>query len=350
MNSRQLEIEGTIDQFSLFPGTRYMGSKNKIIKEIWEVLRNYEFDSFFDAFAGSNVVGYFMKTQGKQVISNDFMTISYLASKAIIENSDVTLTPKDLNFLLNNDNKESFIKNTFKDLYFDDEDNSFLDKTRFNISLLKCPFKKSIAMSALVRACMKKRPRGIFTFTGHRYDDGRSDIKKTLKEHFIINIKIFNQAVFSNESTCTAYNLPTQELDVKADLVYLDPPYFSLKSDNDYVRRYHFVEGMAKNWKDLEIQEHTKTKKFKSYKSDFSKKNTTYQAFDDLIKQYQKSIIAISYSSNSLPTKDEMIAILKKYKSRVVVEEINHVYSFGNQNHKIGNQSNRVKEYLFIGA
>jgi DNA adenine methylase len=40
---------------------------------------------------------------------------------------------------------------------------------------------------------------------------------------------------------------------------------------------------------------------------------------------------------------------LRAYKDNVVVHEIDHTYSFGNQNHKTGNKSNRVKEYLFIG-
>lgn len=89
MYNTQLEIEAFVDQFSFFPGTRYMGSKNKIIHKIWNILKDYEFNSFFDAFAGSNVVGYFMKSKGKEVITNDFMTISHITAKAIIENSNV---------------------------------------------------------------------------------------------------------------------------------------------------------------------------------------------------------------------------------------------------------------------
>ena len=42
--------------------------------------------------------------------------------------------------------------------------------------------------------------------------------------------------------------------------------------------------------------------------------------------------------------------IISKYKSKVDVHEIDHLYSFGNQNHKAGNEANRVKEYLFIGS
>lgn len=350
MSNSQLEIETFVDQFSHFPGTRYMGSKNKIIHEIWSVLKHYNFNSFFDAFAGSNVVGYFMKSKGKEVITNDFMGISHITAKAIIENSNILLDKKDLEFLLSNPNKAAYISNKFKGLYFDDMDNRFLDQVRFNISCLDNDYKQAIALSALVRACVKKRPRGVFTFVGHRYDDGREDIKKSLKDHFISNVSAFNSAVFDNNTVCKAYNSLTERLKINADLVYFDPPYFTPNSDNDYVRRYHFVEGLVKNWEGLEIQEHTKTKKFKSYKSPFSKKEEAYAAFENLIGQYNDSIIAISYSSNSLPTKEEMIQILQKYKSNVVAHEIDHLYSFGNQNHKAGNRFNRVKEYLFIAS
>lgn len=346
----QLAIKEFVDQFGHFPGTRYMGSKNKIIHEIWKLLTAYEFNSFFDAFGGSNVVGYFMKCKGKQVITNDFMAISYIVAKAIIENSKVQLDENDVEFLLNNKNKSNYVSNNFRGLYFSDQDNQFLDSVRFNVNLLKSKYKQAIALSALIRACLKKRPRGIFTFVGHRYDDGRIDIKRTLKEHFIDSATLFNRAVFDNGSKCEARNTLTQKIKANVDLVYLDPPYFTPNSDNDYVRRYHFVEGLVKNWEGLKIQEHTKTKKFESYKTPFSNKERTYNAFENLVEKYKNSIIVISYSSNSFPEKREMVEIMKKCKDKVEVHEINHIYSFGNQNHKMGNHFNRVKEYLFIGS
>ena len=349
MLNSQIQIKESIDQFGLFPGTRYMGSKNKIISEIWEVLEDIDFDSFLDVFAGSNVVSYFMKARNKKVITNDFMSISYYFAKAIVENSSTTLNDDDLNFVLENPSKESFISETFKDLYFTDQENNFLDKVRANIELIDDDYKRAIGISALVRACMKKRPRGIFTFVGQRYDDGRKDIRKSLRDHFIDNVRHFNSAVFNNGRICQANNKLGQELNKNADLVYLDPPYYSPKSDNDYVRRYHFVEGLAKNWKNLKIQQHTITKKFKSYPSPFSKRESTYVAFHALLKRYKDSVVAISYSSNSIPTKEELTNILREYKDTVEIYEIDYRYSFGNQNHKIGNKSNKVKEYLFIG-
>jgi len=326
-----------------------MGSKNKIIFDIWEHLSKLEFESVIDGFAGSNVVGYFLKSKGKRVITNDFMSFSYINSKAIIENSTEQLNNEDIKFLLKKNINNGFIQNTFRDIFFSEAENEFLDRVRQNISELDNQFKSALALSALVRACVKKRSRGIFTFVGERYNDGRLDLKKSVEEHFIESIDIFNKAVFYNGNRNASYNIRAEQFSIEADLIYLDPPYFTPKSDNDYVRRYHFVEGLVRNWEGLTIQEHSIVKKFESYKSPFAKKETAYSAFDDLFKKNQNSIIAISYSSNSLPNKDELIEMLSKYKSNVVVHEIDHTYSFGNQNHKIGNINNRVKEYLFIG-
>jgi DNA adenine methylase len=134
----------------------------------------------------------------------------------------------------------------------------------------------------------------------------------------------------------------------KPDLVYMDPPYYSKLSDNEYVRRYHFVEGLACDWKNVEFQWHTSTKKFKSYPTPFSSRKGASDAFDKLFHKFKDSIIVVSYSSNSLPTLDEMVTILSKYK-RVEVVQVDHKYSFGNQSHKVDDNKNSVKEYLFIG-
>lgn len=345
----QLTFDTLENKFQDFPGTRYMGSKNKIILDIWHRIEKLEFESVFDVFGGSNVVGYFLKCQGKKVYTNDFMSFSHINSKAIIENSNETLNSDDLKLLLKQNQNNGFIETTFKDIFYNLEENRFLDRVRQNISELQNEYKQAIALSALVRACVKKRSRGIFTFVGERYNDGRSDMVRTIEDHFKESIQIFNKAVFDNDQSNRSFNERSENLNLTADLVYLDPPYYTPKSDNDYARRYHFVEGLVKNWEGLTIQEHSIVKKFESYKSPFAKKETAYSAFENLFEMHKNSIIVISYSSNSLPNKEELINMLKKYKSDVIVHEIDHTYSFGNQNHKIGNINNRVKEYLFIG-
>ena len=95
----------------------------------------------------------------------------------------------------------------------------------------------------------------IFTYTGHRYDDGRKDLQKSLSQQFLEAVEAVNNAVFDNHKTNKSVNGDAMALEVeKPDLVYIDPPYYSPLSDNEYVRRYHFIEGLARDWKGVEIQ------------------------------------------------------------------------------------------------
>lgn len=332
-----------------FPGTRYMGSKYKILPFLWNSIKDLNFNSALDAFSGSGCVSYMLKQKGIEVYSNDFMTFSSKISQSLIENSNTKLNEKDIVGLLSENSKaNNFISKTFKDIYFNDLDNNFLDNLMANIEIMDNPFKKAIALASISRACLKKRPRGIFTYVGQRYDDGRRDLQLSLKDHFIENIESFNNAVFNNGRKNKSFNQDIFELDIHADLVYLDPPYLTSKSDNDYTRRYHFIEGLVKNWEGLNIQYETKTKKFKKYPSPFDSKSTVNAALDKLFDKHKNSIIVVSYSSNSIPEKEEMIDLLKKYKENVVIKEIDYQYSIGNQNNKIGDNANKVKEYLFI--
>lgn len=338
-------------QVEKYPSTRYMGSKQSLLMQIANAVAPFQFESVLDLFGGSGVVSYMFKSFGKQVITNDYMTMNATLANALITNSKITLTKEDINFLLSvNPQRSTFVSDTFKDIYFKDEDNEFIDNVRSNIKLLKGVEKQALAMSALIRTCTRKRPRGIFTYTGFRYDDGRKDLTMSFEEQLLDAIEQLNSAVFDNGRENKSLNKDSMAVNVKADLVYIDPPYYNPTSDNEYVRRYHFVEGLARNWQDVEIQWETKTKKFKNYPTPFSTKNGAYDAFDQLFKKHRNSILVVSYSSNSVPTKDEMLRLLAKYKQDVEVIAIDHTYSFGNQGHKVNDNKNRVQEYIFIGV
>ncbi|SDB84623.1 DNA adenine methylase [Pelagirhabdus alkalitolerans] len=338
------------EQMEKFPSTRFMGSKQNLLEHIWGVASQFEFNSVLDLFSGSSVVSYMFKTQNKQVLSNDYMAFSATYTKALIENNKTTLSARDIKILFDNTTSmDNFVSSTFKDIYFDDTDNYFIDLIRANVNRLDNQYKRSLALSSLVRACLKKRPRGIFTYTGQRYNDGRPDLALSLEEHFLNAVELYNNAVFDNGEKNKSRHGDAIDNRQKADLVYIDPPYYSPHSDNEYVRRYHFVEGLVKGWKDVEMQWHTKTKKFKSYPTPFSSRKGAYDAFDKLFKKHRNSILIVSYSSNSLPTKDEMLELMSKYKQQVEVVALDHRYSFGNQGHKVGDNKNRVKEYLFVG-
>lgn len=338
------------EQVSHYPATRYMGSKSKLLSEIWSAASQFQFDTVVDLFAGSGIVGYMFKSQGKAVVSNDYMAMSATFAKAMIENNGITLSMEEAKKLLTAcKESDHFVSHTFKGLYYTDEENDLIDTLRINIASIKDPYKHAIAMSALIRACIKKRPRGIFTYTGERYNDGRKDLQKSLEQQFLEAVQAVNRAVFDNGKENKARHGDAMELKAgNPDLVYIDPPYYSPLSDNEYVRRYHFVEGLARDWKGVEIQQNTLTKKFKSYPTPFSTRKGAAQAFDLLFKKFKDSILIVSYSSNSLPTQDEMVAMMAKYKRHIDVIPIDYIYSFGNQKEAKTNR-NKVQEYLFVG-
>lgn len=338
------------ERVTAYPPTRYMGSKEKLLPHIKSVVEQFEFQSATDLFAGSGVVGYLFKTMGKQVFSNDYMAMSATMTRAMIENSAIRLESGEIDSLFApNPAVDNFVQNTFAGLYYSDAENAVIDLVRSNIRKHIHPHKRAIALAALIRACLKKRARGIFTYTGLRYDDGRADLVMSMEKQIRSAVALINRAVFDNGTECKSRFGDAMDAPFKADLVYMDPPYFSPLSDNEYVRRYHFVEGLARDWDGVEMQWHTKTRKFKSYPTPFSSRLGASNAFDRLFRKFKNSIIVVSYSSNSLPSKDEIVHLMARHKRHVEVVDVDHRYSFANQGHKSDTIRNQVKEYLFVG-
>lgn len=333
------------------PDTRYMGSKRKLLPSLEAIFRQLKFETALDAFSGTSSVAYLLKKLGKSVHTNDYLRFNFHIAKALIENSRIKLSDADVKELIQvNADRETFIEREFSGLYYTKKECRWLDSVAANIEFLTNPYKKSIALSALCRACIKKRPRGIFTYVGMRYDDGRKDLQTELASHFVEAVRMLNDSVFDNGGQNRAFNQDIMTLkSASYDLTYFDPPYFSLKSDNEYSRRYHFLEGLVSYWSHVSIDHSTKTKKFKRLESPFTHRNTIVDAFETLFERHKKSKIVLSYSSNCYPDSDTLIAMLKNQGKAVELVEVDYVYSVGTHSHKKNNQTNRVKEYVFLG-
>jgi DNA adenine methylase len=332
-----------------FPSTRYMGSKAAVLERIRQVVADLPFTSALDAFSGSGCIAHMFKRMGKVVYANDYLRYSYTIAKATVENAAVTLNEAQTKALLRlNPKAGTFVQDTFAGLYFSDEENRLIDNILANVRALECPYVASLARAALARACLKRRPRGVFSYTGRRYDDGRKDLRISLAEHFRKAVAELNRAVFDNGRRNRAFNCDVFDLDISADLVYLDPPYYTPHSDNDYLRRYHFLEGLCCDWRGVEILTETKTKKLKKYPTPFASRTQVYEAFRRLFARFADSIIVLSYSSNGIPRKEELLAMLGEVKPHVELHEMAHRYSFGTHGHKGGNRRNTVTEYLFV--
>lgn len=336
---------------SKYPELRYMGSKARLLPWIFETLNQVDFTSVLDPFSGSGCVAYLLKSMERRVITSDFLNFTSTVARATVENSFVHLDGKAIKTILDcTPSAHDFIERTFGGVFYTLEDLRFLDRVSGNIRQLINPHQQSLAFAALFRSCLKRQPRGVFTISGDlsRYDDGRRDLKLSLEEHFLEQIEIYNAAVFDNgrknESLRSdIFDLPRR----KVDLVYLDPPYVPRSDDNCYIKRYHFLEGLSCYWQGLPINTETKVRKIAKRYTPFSYRRTAVEAFDQMFAKFKGSKIALSYSSNGYPDLEQLVGLMRKYKSSVRVFEKPHRYHFGTH---AGVERAVVTEYLIVGT
>jgi adenine-specific DNA-methyltransferase len=172
------------------------------------------------------VVAYTLKALGYAVTASDFLSFPTVIAAATTANQGVQLSSADVDRIVGpNADGRDFIQRTFNGLYFTADDRAFLDSAWSHITQL-ADEKRALAIAALTLAAARKQPRGVFTFTDLRYDDGRRDLRLSLREHFTKAVEAYNAVVFDSGMECRAKHSDVFELDPAGyDLVYLDPPY-----------------------------------------------------------------------------------------------------------------------------
>ena len=333
-----------------YPELRYMGSKRRLLPWIHGVLRTLPFETAADPFVGSGCVAYLLKAMGKRVIASDFLNFPAVLAAATSPTTRTGWTvPPSRSFSAPRSNGPHFIEKTFDGIFYTPEDLRFLDRVSGNLETLERPAQRALARAALIRSCLKKQPRGVFTVSGDlsHYDDGRRDLRLSIEEHFIEQVEAFNRVVFDNGRRHTVKRADVFSLKPNGvDLVYLDPPYVPRSDDNCYIKRYHFLEGLSCYWKGQRIMEETRVKKIEKPYTPFSYRKTAIEAFDKLFQIYRDSIIVLSYSSNGFPDREELESLLRRYKGSVTAYEKPHRYHFGTHGSV---ERAEVHEYLIVG-
>ena len=85
----------------------------------------------------------------------------------------------------------------------------------------------------------------------------------------------------------------------------------------------------------------TKHKRLKGDGSVWTNKHGIHSAFDKLFAKFKESILVVSYRADGIPSIDELVYLLKKYKSQV--EETKR------KNYKYVLSTNHSEEVLLIG-
>ena len=327
-----------------YPSTRYSGSKRKFLDWIWENVRGLKFNSVLDAFGGTGSVSLMFKRYGKRVYFNDILKFNQVIGKAIIENRSTVVEDTDIEKVLNFSlrNCPDFISSTFRGIFFLDHENEWLDRIITNISTVSDKYKRAILQSALFQACLAKRPFNLFhranlymrTANVPRTFGNKTTWETPFPELLKRFVYEYNGAVFDNgkPNKVVGYDALALEAPDGVDLVYLDPPYFSSGSNQgtNYIVFYHFLEGLADypNWKARMDGNLSKIKRIKDIPEiqRWTHKTKISNSFNKLIERFQDNIIALSYQSDGVPTKDEIFSILKKYKKKVSLHSKSHRY------------------------
>jgi len=339
-----------------FPSTRYQGSKAKLVDWIWEQIVDLHFTTCLDAFSGTGAVAYKLKKAGKQVTCNDLLRFNYYIGRALIENSEIRLSPEEVEWLLARQDGldyPTFVQDTFSDIYFTDVENSWIDQTLTNIRQFRNPYKFALAFFALCQACIIKRPYNLF----HRKnlyvrfaDVERSFGNKTtwdrpFDEWFRHFVDEANHAVFDNGYVNRGLNVDVFEISGHYDLVYIDTPYISKHGVGvDYRDFYHFWEGLTiyDEWS-KHVDPQSKHRRLLPQKSDWTDKKRIYSAVDRLFRKFADSHLVVSYRSDGIPSESDLIALLKKYKRHVRVEH------YGQYKYVLSTNG-ESKEVLLIGT
>ncbi len=336
-----------------FPKPQYLGAKYRFRTWISGFIPSGA-RVVVEPFGGSQSMAFYFKQMGCCVHTNDLMSFCNAIGKALVENKADRLDDADIQQLLapNPDERQfDLMRTIFTDVFFREEDASFLDAVRGNIERLASPFKKSLALCVMSRALTRKVTMGHFAHTQalayaanpERVKRNRS-LVRPVRDLFLELVPEYNAAVFDNGENCTSQRGDAIEFVgsiEKADVAYFDPPYGN--SHSDYQQFYHLLETYTEYWK-----EKTFVNGVKRYepqrKTSFAQKSTIVGALGNLFEQAERiPCWILSYNDRSFPNIDFLCEMLGKHR-RVRVERRIYESSRGGKGSVAGSS-----EILIIG-
>ena len=326
---------------------RYIGSKARMIDFIESTMKKekIEFSSFLDLFGGTGIVGDFFNNQKTKVYVNDLLKSNYLSYLAWFGNDKID--KKKLENIINkynslNNLKDNYFSVNFGDTYFSNNNCKRIGYIREDIENKYLNNEINTRERAILITSLLYAMDKIANTVGH-YDayrkNGNLDKKLELcMLNLKSNINNKNNKIFNEDSNELVRN-------IKADVVYIDPPYNS----RQYSDAYHLLENVA-TWEKQEVFGVAKKMKRNGIKSKYCSVSAPL-AFKDLIENINAKYIIVSYnnmgtkgagrSQAKISDEDIMSALSSKGKVKVYETEFNQ---FNTGKTHIDNH----KERLFI--
>lgn len=339
-----------------FPKTRYYGSKRRLLDWIYLALKDLPFNTVLDGFGGTASVSLLLKMMGKEVTFHDGLLCNTISAYALLANEmpfpDIS---KAHSFIDKIAPRRGFISKTFVGMYYTDEENCWLDGATKAIHKITDPAQRSVYLYCLFQACLKKRPFNLF----HRANlDLRlnRNITRTFGNFVTWETPFPDLMKTSLLDVVRAVKTTTQplnilppgdisRLDAGYDLVYLDPPYVSESATSeDYLKRYHFLEGLSSyaDWGEaINYASSIKALKSRPHINAWQNKRGFRELLFDVIHAHRQSIVVLSYLEGAYPPKADITDHFRKTFQRVSVLKKNFSHALSKE---------KKVELLFIGS
>ena len=276
---------------------RYIGSKARMLESIENVIKSekIEFSSFLDLFGGTGIVGDYFNNQRTKVYVNDILKSNYISYLAWFGNDKID--KKKLTSIIDyynslTDLEDNYFSINFKDTYFSEFNCKKIGFIREDIETKYLNNEINVRERAILITSLLYAMDKIANTVGH-YDAYRKngELDKSL-ELCMLDLKSNttnkNNKIFNEDSN----ELVKQ---IKADVVYIDPPYNS----RQYSDAYHLLENVA-SWEKQEVFGVAKKMKRTGTKSKYCSVSAPL-AFKDLIENINAKYIIVSY--NNMGTK-----------------------------------------------
>ena len=276
---------------------RYIGSKARMIDFINETIKKekIEFSSFLDLFGGTGIVGNFFNDQKTKIYVNDLLKSNYLSYLAWFGNEKID--KNKIKIFINKYNslsnlEENYFSINFSDTYFSKDNCKKIGYIREDIEANYLSNNLNTRERAILITSLLYAMDKIANTVGH-YDAYRKNGNLDKKLELCMldlksNINNKNNKVFNEDSNELVKS-------IKADVVYIDPPYNS----RQYSDAYHLLENVAM-WEKNEVHGVAKKMERNGIKSKYCSVSAPL-AFKDLIDNIDAKYIIVSY--NNMGTK-----------------------------------------------
>lgn len=299
---------------------KYIGNKTRLLDFIYNAIVDAglpDSGTFVDLFGGTGSVGRHFKDRGYKIISNDFMTYSYIAQYVLIGLNQMPLFYKisdngiigALASLNNMKPVKGYVYDNFAPSgsagrqYFSDANAMRIDAMRdqiedWNTKGLLSKDEYYVLVNSLIDAA-----------------DFVANISGTYGAYLKIwrsmalkDIKLLPPKISDNHFGNEIYQEDANKLikNVKADIVYLDPPY----NQRQYAPNFHVLETLAV-WDKQHLSGKTGQRDYSSKKSAYSQKTRAVEAFEDLIANMDAKYVVLSYNNEGIIPREDIIRVLE---------------------------------------